>query len=136
MSSIFSRIIAGEIPCYKVAETKNCFAFLDVKPLTKGHVLVVPKTEIDYYFDIEEGLFIEMNLFAKDLAKSIASVVPCIKVGVAVIGLEVAHAHIHLVPLNKISDLNFSNPRVEINQEELISTATAIAMAYANNTKN
>jgi histidine triad (HIT) family protein len=100
MASIFSKIISGEIPCYKVAETANCFAFLDVKPLAKGHLLVVPKAEIDNFFDLGDEHYVEINLFAKELAKSLASVVPCIKVGMAVIGLEVAHAHIHLVPNN------------------------------------
>jgi len=135
MASIFSKIISGEIPCYKVAETANCFAFLDVKPLAKGHLLVVPKSEIDNFFDLGDEYYIEINLFAKELAKSLASVVPCIKVGMAVIGLEVAHAHIHLVPINKISDLNFNNPRVELDHAQMTAIAAAIAEEYERGTK-
>lgn len=135
MASIFSKIIAGEIPCYKVAETANCFAFLDVKPLAKGHLLVVPKSEIDNFFDLGDEHYVEINLFAKELAKSLALVVPCIKVGMAVIGLEVAHAHIHLVPINKISDLNFNNPRVELDHAQMTAIAAAIAEEYERGTK-
>jgi histidine triad (HIT) family protein len=135
MASIFSKIISGEIPCYKVAETANCFAFLDVKPLAKGHLLVVPKAEIDNFFDLGDEHYVEINLFAKELAKSLASVVPCIKVGMAVIGLEVAHAHIHLVPINKISDLNFNNPRVELDHAQMTAIAAAIAEEYERGTK-
>lgn len=135
MASIFSKIISGEIPCYKVAETANCFAFLDVKPLAKGHLLVVPKAEIDNFFDLGDEQYVEINLFAKELAKSLASVVPCIKVGMAVIGLEVAHAHIHLVPINKISDLNFNNPRVELDHAQMTAIAAAIAEEYESGKK-
>ena len=126
MASIFSRIINGEIPCYKVAESNTCIAFLDVNPLAKGHVLVVPKKEIDSIFDIDDELYIELFLFAKKLAKAIKKVVPCTKVGMSVIGLEVPHAHIHLVPINNISDLNFSGPRVSFTAEEFVDLAKSI----------
>src|SRR5882757_425783 len=119
MASIFSRIISGEIPCYKIAETENCIAFLDVFPLVEGHVLVVPKKEIDYLFDIEDELFCELNLFSKKVAKAIQKVIPCKRIGVAVIGLEVPHAHIHLIPLNTMNDINFSRPKMIVPKEKL-----------------
>ena len=127
MASIFSKIINGEIPCYKVAEDEQFFAFLDINPLAKGHTLVVPKREIDYYFDLEDDLFTEMNLFAKKVARAIDKSVECSRVGVAVIGLEVAHAHIHLVPLNNIGDLNFANPKLQLSKEEFEEIANTIA---------
>ena len=126
MASIFSKIIAGEIPCHKIAETERCFAFLDVFPLAQGHVLVVPRKEIDYIFDVEDDLLSEMNLFAKKVAKAIEKAVPCKRVGVAVIGLEVPHAHIHLIPLNSIQDINFSREKLKPTQEELASVAQKI----------
>src|ERR1043166_2761686 len=100
--TIFSRIIAGEIPCYKIAETENCFAFLDINPLAKGHTLVVPKKEIDYIFDIEDNLYKELWQFSKHVAGAIEKAVPCKRIGIAVIGLEVPHAHIHLIPMNRV----------------------------------
>ena len=112
MSTIFNKIILGEIPAYKVAENDHYLAFLDVSPLTAGHVLVIPKKETDYIFDILDDEYIGMWLFAKHIAKGIAKVFPCRKVGVAVIGLEVAHAHIHLIPLNKVSDMNFEKSKL------------------------
>jgi len=118
MSTIFSKIISGEIPCYKIAETENCFAFLDISPLAKGHTLVVPKKEIDYIFDIEDKLLCELNIFAKQIAKAVQKAYPCPKVGIAVIGLEVPHAHIHLVPLNNVGDLDFKRPKLELSKEE------------------
>ncbi|MBP1645055.1 MAG: hypothetical protein H6Q16_630 [Bacteroidetes bacterium] len=118
MATIFSKIISGEIPCYKIAETENCFAFLDISPLSKGHTLVVPKKEIDYIFDIEDKLLSELNIFAKQVAKAIQKAYPCPKVGIAVIGLEVPHAHIHLVPLNNVGDLDFKRPKLELSKEE------------------
>ena len=129
MATLFTKIINGEIPCYKVAETEHCFAFLDIKPLAKGHTLVIPKLEVDYYFELPNDHFIELNLFSKQLAAAIKKVVPCIKVGVSVIGLEVPHAHLHLVPLNQIGDLNFSLPRKEFSIEEYTETAAAIRSA-------
>ena len=118
MATLFSKIIAGEIPSYKVAETENCYAFLDISPLAKGHTLVVPKKEIDYIFDIEDDLLSELNIFAKTIAKAIQKAFPCPKVGLAVIGLEVPHAHIHLVPINSVGDLDFKRPKLTLSKEE------------------
>ena len=126
MASIFSRIISGEIPCYKVAESESCIAFLDVNPLAKGHVLVVPKKEMDYIFDIDDELYLDLFVFAKKVAKAIQKIVPCTKIGMSVIGLEVPHAHIHLVPINNISDLNFSGTRVSLKTSEFIELASQI----------
>lgn len=126
MSTIFSKIISGEIPCYKIAETENCFAFLDISPLAKGHTLVVPKKEIDYIFDIEDKLLCELNIFAKQIAKAVQKAYPCPKVGIAVIGLEVPHAHIHLVPLNNVGDLDFKRPKLELSKEDFEEIAKNI----------
>ncbi len=126
MPSIFTKIINGEIPCYKIAETENCLAFLDVFPLVKGHTLVIPKKEIDYIFNVEDELLSEMNVFAKKVAKAIEKAVPCKRIGVAVIGLEVPHAHIHLVPLNHVGDLDFSKPKMKPTPEELKQVQEAI----------
>lgn len=130
MASIFSRIIAGEIPCHKVAETDSCIAFLDVFPLATGHVLVVPKKEVDYIFDVDDSLLSEMQLFSKRVAKAIEKAIPCRRVGVAVIGLEVPHAHIHLIPLNSIQDINFSREKMKPAQEELAAVAEKIRAHY------
>lgn len=129
MATIFSKIINGEIPCYKVAENDQFLAFLDILPVAKGHCLVIPKKEVDYYFDMDAQLMTDINLFAKDVAIKIKKVVPCIKIGVAVIGLEVPHAHIHLVPMNSVSDLNFSKERVKMSPQEFESLAKEIANA-------
>ncbi|MGN0036149.1 MAG: HIT family protein [Bacteroidaceae bacterium] len=126
MASIFSRIIAGEIPCYKVAENDRFFAFLDINPLAKGHTLVVPKQEVDYIFDLADEDLAAMHVFAKQVARSIAKAIPCKRVGVAVLGLEVPHAHIHLIPLNKESDMIFSNPKLKLTDEEFQTIAAAI----------
>ena len=126
MASIFSRIIAGEIPCYKVAENDRFFAFLDINPLAKGHTLVVPKQEVDYIFDLADEDLAAMHVFAKQVSRSIAKAIPCKRVGVAVLGLEVPHAHIHLVPLNKESDMIFSNPKLKLTDEEFQAIAAAI----------
>ncbi len=126
MASIFSKIVAGEIPCYKVAETEHCLAFLDINPVAKGHVLCIPKQEVDYIFDMDDALFSELHLFSKRVAKALKQVCPCIKVGVAVVGIDVPHAHIHLIPLNKPADLNFSH-HVEVSADEQIALAKAIA---------
>lgn len=127
MATIFTRIVNGEIPCYKVAEDDNFFAFLDINPLAKGHTLVVTKKEIDYIFDLDDDLFTKFNLFAKKVARAIDKSVTCQRVGTAVIGLEVPHAHIHLVPLNNMGDLNFNNPKVKLSPEEFKSIAETIA---------
>ncbi len=129
MSTIFSKILAGEIPCYKVAENDKFLAFLDVMPLAKGHCLVIPKKEVDYFFDLDSEILSEYNLFAKEVAVKIKKVVPCIKIGVAVIGLEVPHAHMHLVPMNHIGDLNFTKERVKLSPEEFSSLAEQISKA-------
>ena len=126
MSTIFSKIVAGEIPAYKVAESNDFLAFLDISPLAKGHVLVIPKKETDYIFDIEDDQYMALWVFAKIVAQGIKKVIPCVKVGVAVVGLEVAHAHIHLVPINKISDLNFAGPKLNLGEEELLQIAETI----------
>jgi histidine triad (HIT) family protein len=126
MPSIFTKIVNGEIPSCKIAETKNCLAFLDVFPLVKGHTLVIPKKEIDYIFDIDDQLLSEMNVFAKKVAKAIEKAIPCKRIGIAVIGLEVPHAHIHLVPLNHVGDLDFSKPKMKPTPEELKEIQEAI----------
>ncbi len=126
MGSIFSKIIAGEIPAYKIAENDDFLAFLDVFPLAKGHVLVVPKQEIDYIFDMEDGLFTAMHLFAKDIAKAMKKAIACKRIGTAVIGLEVPHAHIHLIPLNSEQDIHFSNPKLTLKPEEFEAIANQI----------
>lgn len=129
MAGIFARIASGEIPSYKVAESERFFAFLDINPLAKGHVLVIPKQEIDYIFDIEDEMFRDLWLFAMKVSKAIKKVVPCIKVGVAVIGLEVPHAHIHLVPLNTMDDINFSRPKLSLPADEMKQLASDIVAA-------
>ena len=123
--TIFSKIIAGEIPYHKIAETEHFFAFLDVFPCAMGHTLVVPKQEIDYLFDLNEELYAGLMAFAKQIEPAIRRAVPCKRVGVAVIGLEVPHAHVHLIPLNSLSDMNF-NHKLKPSQEELTETAAKI----------
>lgn len=127
--SIFSKIISGEIPAHKVAETNEFLAFLDISPLAEGHVLVIPKQEVDYIFDIDDETYIGLQMFAKIVAKGIKKAIPCIKVGVAVIGLEVPHAHIHLIPMNRVDDMNFSRPKLSPSKEELAVTAEKIVEA-------
>jgi len=129
MATIFSRIISGEIPCHKVAENADFLAFLDIQPLKKGHVLVIPKKEVDYIFDMEDELLGDMMVFAKTVAHKIKAVFPCRKVGVTVIGLEVPHAHIHLIPINGIADMNFAQEKLVLTQEELAEIAASIAKA-------
>jgi histidine triad (HIT) family protein len=127
MASIFSRIVAGEIPCHKIAETENFLAFLDVRPSAIGHTLCIPKQEINYIFDVPDADLAALMIFSKQIAKAIEKVVPCKRIGVAVIGLEVPHAHIHLVPLNTLSDLTFGREPVPITSEELADLAKKIA---------
>lgn len=131
MATIFSKIIAGEIPCYKVAENERFFAFLDINPLAKGHTLVVPKQETDYIFDLSDEDLAAMHVFAKSVARAIKQAIPCKRVGMAVLGMEVPHAHIHLVPLNRESDLLFSNPKLQLTDEEFRQIAGSIADAWA-----
>lgn len=126
MASIFSKIIAGEIPCYKVAENEFCIAFLDVSPLTEGHVLVVPKKEVDLLFDLDDELYQQVGAMAKKVAKAIKKVIPCKRIGMAVIGLEVPHAHIHLVPINNIGDIDFTKKRMVFTEYEFQKTADLI----------
>jgi histidine triad (HIT) family protein len=127
MASIFTKIAKGEIPSYKIAETESCFAFLDINPLAKGHTLVIPKQETDNLFDLDDKLYSELCLLAKKIAKAIEKTIPCAKVGVAVIGLEVRHAHIHLIPINGIHDIDFSRPKLKFTAEEFTTIAAAIA---------
>ncbi|GGC68033.1 HIT family protein [Pedobacter quisquiliarum] len=129
MSTIFSKIIDGEIPAHVVAETTEFLAFLDINPLTMGHVLVIPKKEIDYIFDMDEESYFGLTLFAKIVAAGIKQAFPCIKVGMAVIGLEVPHAHIHLIPMNYVDDMNFSKPKLNPSQEALEEAAQKIKAA-------
>ena len=135
MATIFSKIIAGEIPSYKVAEDDKFYAFLDINPLVKGHTLVVPKREVDYIFDLEDDELAAMQLFAKRLALAIQKAFPCKKVGQAVIGLEVPHAHIHLIPIQKESDMIFSNPKLKLSNEEFVHIAEAIHKAWEQSAK-
>ncbi len=126
MASIFSKIVSREIPAHIVAETSEFLAFLDVSPLTMGHVLVIPKQEVDYIFDMDEESYFGLTLFAKIVAQGLKKAFPCVKVGMAVIGLEVPHVHIHLIPMNNVSDMNFSKPKLAPTQEELEEAALKI----------
>lgn len=128
MASIFTRIVQGEIPCYKIAENEHFLAFLDVNPLVKGHTLVIPKKEQDYIFDLEDDLFVGLHLFAKEVAIQLKKKIACKRIGVAVIGLEVPHAHIHLIPLNQMDDMNFNREKLTLSSEELASLAEELKM--------
>jgi len=130
MASIFSRIVAGEIPCYKVAEDDRFFAFLDINPLAKGHTLVIPKKEVDYIFDLDNDSLQAYILFAKQVSKAIEKAIPCLRMGLAVIGLDVPHAHIHLVPLNSAADINFANKKLKLPPEEMEAIAEKIRAAF------
>lgn len=127
MASIFSKIVSGEIPCYKIAETNDFLAFLDISPLSEGHTLVIPKIETNYIFDIEDSNLSGLILFAKKVAKAIEKNVPCKRIGIAVIGLEVPHAHIHLIPINKVSDIDFSRPKLTLSKERLNEIALKVS---------
>ena len=126
MATIFTKIVRGEIPSYKIAEDERYYAFLDINPLAKGHTLVIPKQEIDYIFDLDAELLGGMMVFAQKVAKALKQTVPCNRVGLAVLGLEVPHAHIHLIPLNRESDINFSNPKLKLTVEEFETLANEI----------
>lgn len=130
MATIFTKIINGEIPCHRIAEDDSFIAFLDISPIQRGHALVVPKLEEDYIFNLPEDLLARMLPFAQRVAQAIESVVDCNRIGLAVLGLEVPHAHIHLVPINREGDLNFSNKRVEMSQEEFVELAKQISEAF------
>ena len=126
MSTIFSRIVSGEIPSYRIAEDERYYAFLDINPLAKGHTLVIPKQETDYLFDLEDDLLAGMMVFSKKVARAIEKVVPCKRIGVAVLGLEVPHAHIHLIPINSEADISFSRPKLRLTEEEFRELAEKI----------
>ena len=127
MSSVFSKIVSGDIPCYKIAEDENFLAFLDINPIAKGHTLVIPKKEVDYIFDIEDDLYQKFFLFSKKVAASIKKCIQCERVGMAVIGLEVPHAHIHLVPIKTIYDIDFKKPKLKLSSEEFKMIAERIS---------
>lgn len=129
MSSIFSKIIKGEIPCYKVAENEQFLAFLDIMPLKKGHVLVIPKVEVDFIFDMEDALLGDMMIFSKEVAQKMKRVLPCKKIGVTVIGLEVPHAHIHLIPIDSVTDMDFSKQKLSLPADEQMALAKQLLEA-------
>jgi histidine triad (HIT) family protein len=130
MATIFSKIVNGEIPSYKVAEDDYFFAFLDIHPLAKGHTLIVTKTEIDYLFDLNDELYKKMLVFSKRLAKSLEKVIDCQRVGMAVVGLEIPHAHIHLIPLNSMDDMDFKRQPLQLSKEEFVGIAAQINQAF------
>lgn len=126
MASIFTKIVQGEIPCHKIAETEDYLAFLDVFPLVEGHTLVIPKKEVDYLYDLEDDLLSGLMLFSKQVAKAVEAASDCKRVGVAVVGLEVPHAHVHLIPINSVSDMDFSKPKLKLSNEQLAQIASDI----------
>ncbi len=126
MSTVFERIVRNEIPAYKIAETDDFLAFLDINPLTKGHTLAIPKKPVDYILDLEEELYVGLWLFAKEVGRAIQRAIPCERVAFAVVGLEVPHAHIHIVPIRTMADLNFQNPRLQFTPQEFQEIATSI----------
>lgn len=126
MASIFSKIVQGEIPCHKVAESNDFLAFLDINPLAKGHTLVIPKKEVDYFFDLDDELVAGIMIFSKWVAKAIKATIPCERIGVAIIGLEVPHAHVHLSPINSIGDISFAKEKLKFSHQELAEIAAAI----------
>lgn len=127
MSSIFTKIINGEIPCYKVAENDKYIAFLDIFPLTKGHTLVIPKKEVDYIFDLDSETYLDLMEFSKNVAVAIKKVIPCKRISISVIGLEVPHAHVHLIPINSMNDCNFANQKLKLTKEEFEEIALKIS---------
>jgi histidine triad (HIT) family protein len=131
MASIFTRIINGEIPSHKIAENDRYLAFLDVYPLVQGHTLVVPKIEVDYIFDLDDEWLAGLHVFSKGVAKAIESAIDCERIGVSVVGLEVPHTHVHLIPIHHVSDMDFSKPKLKINQEELSEIAASIRKHYS-----
>ncbi|MCF6341813.1 MAG: HIT family protein [Bacteroidales bacterium] len=130
MESVFTRIVKGEIPSYKIAESENCFAFLDINPLSKGHTLVIPKKEVDYIFDLDDDLYNDLFSFAKKVGLAIEKVIPCKRIGIIVFGLDVPHAHIHLIPVNKASDMSFSSPKLKLGQTEFAEIAQKIRQSF------
>ena len=130
MASIFTKIVKGDIPAHKVAEDENHLAFLDINPLTEGHSLVIPKKEVDYIFDLSDEEYLDLQAFAKKVASAIQQSTDCVRIGTAVIGLEVPHAHIHLIPINEMDDMNFSRPKLSFTNEELATTAAKIKATF------
>ena len=130
MATIFSRIIKGEIPCHKIAESDDFLAFLDINPLVKGHTLVIPKQEVDYFYDLEDNDIAELMVFSKKVARSIEAAIPCQRIGISVIGLEVPHVHVHLIPINTIEDMNFSREKLQLSQDDLAGIAEKIRKFY------
>lgn len=128
--TVFEKIVAGDIPCYKVAETDKFLAFLDVSPVKEGHVLVIPKVAVDYIFDLEDDMYSRLALFAKKVARAIDASIPCERVGVAVVGLEVPHAHIHLIPIHDAGDVSFANPKLKLAPERMAEIAKTISDAF------
>jgi histidine triad (HIT) family protein len=126
MATIFTKIVKGEIPCYKIAENEHCFAFLDINPLAKGHTLVIPKAEVDYILDIDDKLLAELAIFAKKVAKAIEKAIPCKRIAFAVLGLEVPHTHIHLVPIHSEADMNVTKSKLKLPSEEMVKIAEEI----------
>lgn len=131
MDSIFTKIVKGEIPSYKVAENETCYAFLDINPLAKGHTLVIPKKQVDYLFDLDEESYVELQLFARKVAKALGKAIPSIRIAEAVIGLDVPHAHIHLIPINSESDVDFRKERVKLTPEEFVQIAESIRKEFS-----
>ncbi len=132
MATIFSRIVAGEIPSYKIAEDDKYYAFLDINPVAPGHTLVIPKNEVDYIFDLNDEEYLGLQLFAKRVAEAIKQAIPCTRVGVAVMGLEVPHTHIHLIPINKEADMNFFKEKASLSKEEMVEIAAKISQNFGN----
>ena len=130
MASIFSRIIAGEIPCHKIAENEDYLAFLDINPRAEGHTLVIPKQEVDYIFDLEDATYAGLWAFSRKVATALEKVVPCKRIGITVIGLEVPHAHVHLIPINRVADINFERPPIQLSQETFAAIAKRAAAAF------
>ena len=128
--TVFEKIVAGEIPCYKIAETAEFLAFLDVSPIKEGHVLVIPKVAVDYIFDLDDDMYSGLTLFAKKVANAIDASIPCERVGVAVVGLEVPHAHIHLIPIHEVGDVSFANPKLNLSPERMTEIAKTISSAF------
>ncbi len=128
--TVFEKIVAGEIPCYKIAETDEFLAFLDVSPIKEGHVLVIPKVAVDYIFDLDDDMYSGLTLFAKKVANAIDASIPCERVGVAVVGLEVTHAHIHLIPIHEVGDVSFANPKLNLSPERMTEIAKTISSAF------
>ncbi|PTQ93147.1 histidine triad (HIT) family protein [Mucilaginibacter yixingensis] len=136
MPSIFSKIVAGDIPAYKVAESNDFLAFLDISPLKEGHLLVIPKQEVDYLFDLNDETYTGLQLFAKIVAKGLKEAIPCERIGVVVMGLEVPHAHIHLIPMNEANDINFANPKLKFTPEQFEATVKKIKAALREDYKH